>query len=186
MQFAWLFYMISVLDNVRQTIGQIIPLTAIFGFLGAACVGLSYVLRNSSDNENKEDKELPAGLRSFVKLSKLTFILSVVFGLVLMLVQALLPTQKDAMYIVAGIGLVEAVQSDTAKTVASKSVQVIEGWLDEQLAKTGSNIKELSKKAGNVANSDTAKKAVEGAKQVANDAAKEAAKEVVKAATAQK
>lgn len=52
-------------------------------------------------------------------------------GLLLLIV----PSQKDAMFIVAGAGVLEAAKTETAQRLASKSVQVIEGFIDNYLEK---------------------------------------------------
>ena len=43
------------------------------------------------------------------------------------------PSQKDAMFIIAGTGVIEAAKSDTAQRLAGKSVNVVEKYLDEML-----------------------------------------------------
>ena len=45
------------------------------------------------------------------------------------------PTQKDALFILAGVGVLEVAKADATKRIASKSVQVIEQFLDERLKK---------------------------------------------------
>ena len=44
-----------------------------------------------------------------------------------------IPSQKEAMFIVAGTGVIEAAKSDTAQRIAGKSVAVVEKYLDEAL-----------------------------------------------------
>ena len=44
-----------------------------------------------------------------------------------------IPSQKEAMFIVAGTGVLEAAKSDTAQRIAGKSVAVVEKYLDEAL-----------------------------------------------------
>lgn len=41
-----------------------------------------------------------------------------------------LPSQKDLMFILAGVGVLEVAKSETAQRIAGKSVQVIEQYLD--------------------------------------------------------
>ena len=45
----------------------------------------------------------------------------------------LVPDQKQATFILAGTGVIEAAKSDTAKRIAGKSVDVVEKYLDEML-----------------------------------------------------
>lgn len=47
----------------------------------------------------------------------------------------LVPTQKDALFIVAGTGVLEAAKTDTAKRIASKSVEAFEKALDSYIKK---------------------------------------------------
>ena len=47
-----------------------------------------------------------------------------------LLLNTLLPTQQDVMFIAGGSAVLEAAKSDTAQRVASKSVQVVEKYLD--------------------------------------------------------
>jgi len=46
------------------------------------------------------------------------------------------PTQKDAMFILAGTGVIQAAKTDTAQRLAGKSVAVIEKALDDYLKQT--------------------------------------------------
>ena len=52
------------------------------------------------------------------------------------LICTLIPTKKDAMFIAGGVGVIEAARSATAQRIASKSVGVIERFLDDMNAKT--------------------------------------------------
>jgi len=47
------------------------------------------------------------------------------------LVVIIVPDKKEAMFIVAGTGVIEAVKSDTAQRLAGKSVQIVENYLDK-------------------------------------------------------
>ena len=47
-----------------------------------------------------------------------------------LIVSVLVPSQKDAMFIAGGVGVLEATKSETAQRVANKSVEAIERWLD--------------------------------------------------------
>jgi len=48
----------------------------------------------------------------------------------------MIPTQKDAMFILAGTGVIQAAKTDTAQRLAGKSVAVIEKALDDYLKQT--------------------------------------------------
>jgi len=47
-----------------------------------------------------------------------------------LIISVLVPSQKDAMFIAGGAGVLEAVKSETAHRVANKSVEAVERWLD--------------------------------------------------------
>ena len=47
-----------------------------------------------------------------------------------LIVSVLVPSQKDALFIAGGIGVLEAAKSETAQRVANKSVEAVERWLD--------------------------------------------------------
>ena len=46
---------------------------------------------------------------------------------------ALTPSKKDAMFIAAGVGVIEASKALAGSTVAKKSVEVVEAWLSKEL-----------------------------------------------------
>jgi len=48
----------------------------------------------------------------------------------------MVPTQEDAVFILAGTGVIQAAKTDTAQRLAGKSVQVIEKALDDYLKQT--------------------------------------------------
>lgn len=50
--------------------------------------------------------------------------------IVSLLLIAFVPSQEDMKFIIAGTGLIEVAKSDSAQRVASKSVQVVEQYLD--------------------------------------------------------
>ena len=68
--------------------------------------------------ERKLDEAQPR-VRKLLRVAICSFIISV-----------LAPSQKDAMFIAGGVGVLEAAKSETAQRVANKSVEAIERWLD--------------------------------------------------------
>ena len=68
--------------------------------------------------EGKLDKAQPR-VRKLLRVAICSLIISV-----------LVPSQKDAMFIAGGAGVLEAVKSETAQRVANKSVGAVERWLD--------------------------------------------------------
>lgn len=108
----FLLYLLTRLDTViGLSIGLMIAfgMGALFGFLFG--------------NIDGSDEALMWGRRSLIGFA----ICAAVF--------AVTPSQKDALFIVAGVGVIEAAKTDTAKRLASKSVQIIEDFLDGQLKK---------------------------------------------------
>ena len=69
-------------------------------------------------SEGELDKAVPR-VRKLLRVAICSLIISV-----------LVPSQKDAMFIAGGAGVLEAVKSETAQRVANKSVEAVERWLD--------------------------------------------------------
>lgn len=160
-----LFYWISVLDNVRNGTHTVSVLFFFFSIVATLGLIMATLSCNDIYSEDRKDEELQPGI---IRIRKLCKGLAIFFWTITTLtftINILLPTKKDAMVIVAGIGVVEAVKSDTAKSFASKSTQIIENWLDEQVAATGVKAKEAAKQV--------AKTAVEEGKKTASETAKE-------------
>ena len=93
--------------------------------IGAATLVLSLVLAivalvtfSWGVSEGKLDKAQP-------RVRKLLIVASC-----LLIVSVLVPSQKDAMFIAGGVGVLEAAKSETAQRVANKSVEAVERWLD--------------------------------------------------------
>jgi len=161
MEYALLFYGVSILNNLKDIFG-------IFEFLFTVAVIILFIARLicwtercDSWEKDKTDEELAPGFKATHGAIKKSFTAFLTLLIVVFFLDAILPSKKDAMVIVAGIGVVEAIKSETVKSVGSKSVAVVEKWLDEQLAETG-------------------KKAVNEASKAAVEAGKEAVKEAVK------
>ena len=53
-----------------------------------------------------------------------------IVAICLFIISVLVPSQKDAMFIAGGVGVLGATRSETAQRVASKSVEAVERWLD--------------------------------------------------------
>jgi hypothetical protein len=108
----FLLYLLTRLDALQ---GLFIGLTIVCGFVALMCIIIG----------NVEE------IKGVVNWGR-----RAAFGAVISAICAtLVPTQKDALFILAGIGVIEAAKTDTAKRIASKSVQVIEDFLDSQINK---------------------------------------------------
>ena len=93
--------------------------------IGAATLILSLVLATVAlvtfawgVGEGKLDK-VQSRVRKLLRVAVCSLIISV-----------LVPSQKDAMFIAGGVGVLEATKSETAQRVANKSVEAVERWLD--------------------------------------------------------
>lgn len=113
-------YLFTRLDNIKEF--------AVFGFVATALIfAVAFVgtLINSPERDyEKEGHDKCKRIGDKVKWWAVAFMLIIIF----------VPSQKAAMFIVAGTGVVEAAKTDTAQRIASKSVGVVEKYLDEMLA----------------------------------------------------
>ena len=108
MEHWFTLYLITRLDAIGATTLILSPVLAI-----VALVTFSWGV-----SEGKLDKAAPR-VRKLLRVAICSLIISV-----------LVPSQKDAMFIVGGAGVLEAVKSETAQRVANKSVEAVERWLD--------------------------------------------------------
>lgn len=117
MEYAFWLYLLTRLDAFKDLFYGIAVVTFV-GFL-ITCVGAPYIV----------DAFGKTTLKRTIKLFVITFLCSE-------LICALIPSKKDAMFIAGGIGVIEAARSETAQRIASKSVGVIERFLDDMNSKT--------------------------------------------------
>jgi len=115
MESLWILYWITRLDTLIQT------LSWVQGLAGALFLALGFLRIVSSDLE-VEEKALA---KKWMPVFATVFILTSA-------TKPFIPSKEDAMLIAAGVGITEAVKSETAQRLASKSVAVVEKWLDEQ------------------------------------------------------
>lgn len=73
-----------------------------------------------------DDKEHQTA-RSYIAMIRKYFAWALVAAIIV-------PSQKEATFIIAGTGVVEAAKTDTAQRIAAKSVGIVEKYLDEMLA----------------------------------------------------
>jgi len=122
----WTLYWITRLDSLG-TLFVFLATVFAFGAFGCAVVyGCEAGSIYSKPNQ------------STLKTSKRWGVIFILLALLFSTAKALLPSKEDAYFIAAGVGITEAVKSETAQRLASKSVSVIENWLDKQ-GKTGDN-----------------------------------------------
>lgn len=116
MELFWL-YLILKLDAMQSTLVFILviaTLALIFWTIGALC----------TQDECREKNRIP-----FIKLRY--WVCYVMGGIIL----TLMPTSKDATILAAGYGILEVTKTDTAKRLASKSVDLIEQFLEKHAQK---------------------------------------------------
>lgn len=117
MESFWILYWITRLDSVVST------LTLFAVLLGISALISAFVMAVNLDSHGDEQT---------AKTSKKWLIIFSVLFTMTTCTKMLVPSKEDAMLIVAGVGITEAVKSETAQRLASKSVAVVEKWLDEQ------------------------------------------------------
>lgn len=126
MEHFWTLYWITRLDSLG-TLFVFLATVFAFGAFGCAVVyGCEAGSIYSKPNQ------------STLKTSKRWGVIFVLVALLFSTAKALLPSKEDAYFIAAGVGITEAVKSETAQRLASKSVGVIEQWLDKQRDAIGS------------------------------------------------
>ena len=115
-----LLYLFTRLDGIKE-----------FGVAGLVITGFTFVIATIGtfmmDPDREYEKREHERCKTIAEKAKwwlISFILVVVF----------VPSQKAAMFIVAGTGVIEAAKTDTAQRIAGKSVSVVEKYLDDMLA----------------------------------------------------
>lgn len=127
MESWFLLYLILKLDSV----------IVLFGFCAFAfgAVALLYLLHGISASlyEYEYNKEkLEEARRIYFRHSRKNIGIAVV----IVFLAVLIPSTKDIIMITGGVGVLEAAKTEQAKNIASKSVLVIEKFLDGYLRET--------------------------------------------------
>jgi hypothetical protein len=99
----------------------------ICGCISMLMIGFSRI--DYCDYSASEIKKFWEQKSTFLKTS----IFLILFGL---LGISLVPTKKDAMFIAAGVGVIEGAKAMQGSEIAKKSVLIIEKWLDDELKDT--------------------------------------------------
>lgn len=99
------------------------------GILGIFSIGISRVESGPYSFSPKFVKEFWESKKTFLRCS-----LSLIFVGILGI--ALVPSKNDAMFIAAGVGVIEGAKAVQGSEIAKKSVLIIEKWLDDQLKDT--------------------------------------------------
>lgn len=135
MEHFWTLYWITRLDSIGTVF---VFLAVVFALFTTVCAVVYACEAGSVYSEPNQ---------STLKTSKRWGVIFVLLALLFSTAKALIPSKEDAYFIAAGVGITEAVKSATAQRLASKSVGIIEQWLDKQ-AKTDDNeqVKQEEKK----------------------------------------
>lgn len=121
---VFLIYLLTRLDHVLNFSHFVMVMTIISYFV----VGLLMLFSldaYDAESERKSNK-LIATCWEYIKKTMYIPIIAIVINLTV-------PTKEDAQFIIAGTGLLEIVKSEQAQSIGSKSVQVVEKYLDEML-----------------------------------------------------
>ena len=125
MELALFFYVAGVIDNVAGFFG--ISAIGLTGFYLA--VGIAGAINADCQWESKTKQEAKAANRAFFKRYKWMPMV----GALMFLISALIPS-KDTMYtMAAAYGVQTVAENPNVQRVAGKSLQVLEGKLDEFL-----------------------------------------------------
>lgn len=116
-------YLFTRLDNIKEISGIFLVICAVL--LTGSFIVMT-INNPDQDYSRSEKRDHEQAKRMFNAMKPWFF--------VLLFIVVFVPNQKTAMFIVAGTGVVEAAKTDTAQRIASKSVGVVEKYLDEMLA----------------------------------------------------
>ena len=120
MNTALLIYLVMQLDSIREFLVFIVAASAI-----VSGVTSFFMLMIALDNE--ADSEMYIAIsRWFKRFAPIALASMVMF--------ALIPSTKTAIYMVGGSGLVEALQSEHAQEVGVKAYRLLMKKLDEELS----------------------------------------------------
>lgn len=118
---VFLIYLLTRLDGILGLTHTVSMCFVIGYFVAGFFVLVSFI--EERDGDAKEFREKTLGL-----MKKTMYI-----PIIAVFLSVLIPSKEDAKFIIAGTGLVEIAKSDTAQRLESKSVQVVEKYLDNFL-----------------------------------------------------
>lgn len=111
-----------------DVIGVIAWTVFIIGGIASGALYIQFLISN--DERDYSEKAAQTADRTKQHLYK-----ALKFTVAAVVVAALIPSQKDAAIIAGGWAAKQVVTSDTARTLSSKTLALIEGKLDEELEK---------------------------------------------------
>lgn len=130
MEYFWWLYLATRLDIILGTMH-----TLMFGSAMMLAAGSFISFLIGMDEGMKETWNYWSGFR---KLLICLFLVGLIGNI-------LVPSKKDAMFIVGGVGVIEGVKTIQGSEIAKKSVAIIEQWLSNNLEELKQKEKELKK-----------------------------------------
>lgn len=129
MNTAFLIYLVMQLDSINKALEGFAFLAII---LVLASIGLNLMVWISVDERG--DKATDKEKENLDYISRIRKKVVVAF-LVLVLIVTLTPTTKTAIYMIGGSATIEALQSEEAKEIGGKVLELLQKKLDEELGK---------------------------------------------------
>lgn len=125
MDSIWLLYWITRFDDIKDMLGGFQFVTGLFSLLSLGAFIIMYC----------NEKEIGDSVKTPLKYTKGCFVFCLISVVMLSITKNLIPSKEDALMIAGGVVLTEIVQSEAAGRIASKSVLVVENWLDRNIPK---------------------------------------------------
>lgn len=129
MNTAFLIYLVMQLDSINDVLSFFVAMT--FLGMGAAIVfnvGAWLEVNDSGDKVKAEKKENLDFITRIRKKAVAAFV-------ILVLIVTLTPSTKTAIYMIGGSATIEALQSEEAKEIGGKVLELLQKKLDEELGK---------------------------------------------------
>lgn len=131
----WIIYLIDVLTQPMRGLGMLLVSSFVVGLV----LHIVYVLGDTSENANKDDKD-------FIKLYKSLPIKTVtVISFTLLLLSNLIPTQDTAYKMLAAYGVSEVAQSGNVQELMGDGMEVLKITLKDYKDKLSSSKEDVDK-----------------------------------------
>ena len=132
----WLYIItrLNSISGVAFTIGLI-------GTIIMVIAGVVWLASTPDPRYTKDSQEHDLRYQNnAIKIMQFWYVVFIAWSLYI-----LTPQKDDALFIISGTGLIEIAKSDTAKSIANKSVQIVEKYLDSIEDKVDSKPEEQKK-----------------------------------------
>ena len=119
---VWFIYLVDVLDTMKDVAITFVLLSGVAAFIFS---GLAFFALTSPVNDSEKEELFPVYHKWF-RTSLTVFIISLLFTIFI--------PQKNTMYYMAAAKATSIVlQSEEAKRIIPKSVELVEAWLDKHI-----------------------------------------------------